>query len=127
MFRRKHLVSLLSLAFVCLACNKPSDDSITTSIKARMYSDSSLKSSSVDVSTKDGVVTLTGQVSDDAARLAAEQIATKTDGVKAIVDRTTMAPPPPAVAENVSPRVPERTRRPEKPAREPRKPAPPPV
>jgi len=125
MFRRMHLVPVLSLALVGLACNKPSDDSITTSIKAKMYSDSSLKTSSVDVSAKDGVVTLTGQVSDDAARLAAEQIATKTDGVKTVVDRTTMAPPPPAIAENVAPPAPQPPRRREKPAREPRKHAPP--
>lgn len=121
---RRYLVSALSLAFVCLACNKPSDDSISTSIKAQMYSNASLKSSSVDVATKDGVVTLTGQVSDDGARLAAEQIATKTSGVKTIIDRTTMAPPP-AVAENLAPPSPAREppKRPEKPARASRKPA----
>ncbi len=125
MFRPKFLVPALSLALFFSACNKPGDDSITTGIKAKMYSDASLKSASVDVSTKDGVVTLTGQVPDDAARLAAEQIATKTPGVKTVVDRTTMAPPPPAIAENVPPPAPHRSRRPEPPSRPSRKPEPP--
>jgi BON domain len=126
MFRRKHLLTTVCVGLLCMACSKPSDDSITTSIKASMYSAASLKSSSVDVSTKDGVVTLTGQTSDDAARLAAEQIATKTPGVKTVVDRTTMASPAPSFAENVAPPAPKPEKRPEKPAREPRKPAPPP-
>ena len=124
MFRPKFLVPALSLALLFFACNKPSDDSITTDIKAKMYSDASLKSASVDVSTQDGVVTLTGQVPDDAARLAAEQIATKTPGVKTVVDRTTMAPPPPAIAENVPPPAPRHSKRPEAPARPSRKPEP---
>ena len=124
MIRRNYLVPALCLALSCVACNKPSDDTITTSIKARMYSDLSLKSSTVEVATKDGVVTLTGQVTDDAARLVAEQISTKTAGVKTVVDRTSMAPPP-AMAENVAPPRPQPAKRREKSARAPSKPAPP--
>jgi hypothetical protein len=130
MFQPKLLVPVLSLTLLCFACNKPSDDSISTEIKAKMYSEASLKSASVDVSTKDGVVTLTGQVPDDAARLAAEQIATKTPGVKTVVDRTTMVPPPPALAENMAPSNPaperETSRHPERSERQSRKSAAPP-
>lgn len=125
MLRRKLLLS--TLAFILLhafACNKPSDDAVTTSIKANLYSEPLLKSASVDVSAKDGIVTLTGQVPDDAARLAAQHIAATTPGVKTVVDQTTMAPPPPATtaANFPPPAPPERPMRPAKPARTPSKP-----
>src|SRR5260370_8812325 len=96
MFRRKFLLSTLSLSLLlAFACNKPSDDAVTTSIKAKLYSEPLLKSASIDVVAKDGIVTLTGQVPDAAARLAAQHIAATTLAVKTVVDQTTMAPPPP--------------------------------
>ncbi len=126
MLRRKLLLSTLSLFLLfSLACNnKPSDDAVTTSIKAKLYSEPLLKAASINVVAKDGIVTLTGQVPDDAARLAAQHIASTTPGVKTVVDQTTMAPPPPATtAENFTPPAPPA--RPARPARTPRKPAPP--
>src|SRR5258708_38982177 len=96
MLRRKLLLSTLSLSLLlAFACNKPSDDAVATSIKAKLYSDPLLKSASVDVTAKDGIVTLTGQVPDDAARLAEQHLAATTPGVKTVVDQTTMTPPPP--------------------------------
>ena len=127
MLRRKILFSALSLFLLfAFACNnKPSDDAVTTSIKAKLYSEPLLKSASVDVTAKDGTVTLSGQVPDDAARLAAQHIAATAPGVKTVVDQTTMAPPPPATtAENLAPPPPPA--RPARAARTPRKPAPPP-
>jgi BON domain len=120
MLRRNILLSTISLLLLLsLGCNKPSNDTITTSIKAKLYSEPLLKSASVDVAAKDGIVTLTGQVPDDAARLAAEHIAATTPGVKTVVDQTTMAPPPPAItAENAEPPAPPAPpARPAKPAR----------
>jgi hypothetical protein len=127
MLRRKLLLSTLSLSLLlAFACNnKPSDDAVTTSIKAKLYSDPLLKSASVDVVAKDGIVTLTGQVPDDAARLAAQHIAATTPGVKTVVDQTSMAPPPPAIsAANLAPPPPPPAR-PARPARTHSKPAPP--
>jgi hypothetical protein len=126
MLRRNILLSTISLLLLLsLGCNKPSNDTITTGIKARLYSEPLLKSASVDVTAKDGIVTLTGQVPDDAARLAAEHIAATTPGVKTVVDQTTMAPPPPSItAENVEPPAPPA--RPAKPARTHSKPVAPP-
>ena len=126
MLRRKLLLLTLSLFLLFfLACNnKPSDDAVTTGIKAKLYSEPLLKAASINVVAKDGIVTLTGQVPDDAARLAAQHIAATTPGVKTVVDQTTMAPPPPATtAENFAPPAPPA--RPARPARTPRKPAPP--
>jgi hypothetical protein len=129
MLRRKLPISTLSLFLLfASACNKPSDTAVTTDIKAKLYSEPLLKAASVDVTAKDGIVTLTGQVPDDAARLAAQHIAATTPGVKTVVDQTTMTPPPPATtAENLAPPPPpEPPARPARPARTPRKsPAPP--
>jgi BON domain-containing protein len=130
MLRRKILFSSLSLFLLfSFACNnKPSDDAVSTSIKAKLYSEPLLKSTSVDVTAKDGIVTLSGKVPDDAARLAAQHIAATTPGVKTVVDQTTMAPPPPAItAENFAQPAPSaRPSRPARPARTHSKPAPPP-
>jgi BON domain len=60
---------LAVLAFVS-ACSRVTDDSITTDIRAKMFSEPLLKSARVDVTSKDGIVTITGLVPDDAARVA---------------------------------------------------------
>jgi outer membrane biosynthesis protein TonB len=104
MNRRRSGISVLFLvAVLALACNKANDDTITTQIKAKMYSEPLLKTAGVNVSSKDGIVTLTGVVPDDAARLAAETIASKTNGVKQVIDSTTMTRPAPPVAEETTP------------------------
>jgi BON domain len=128
MLRRKLPLSVLSFSLLlAYGCNKASDDAVTTSIKAKLYSEPLLKSASVDVTAKDGTVTLTGQVPDDAARLAAQHIAATTPGVKTVVDQTTMAPQPTTTAENLAPPAPPRPpARPARPARTHSKPAPPP-
>jgi outer membrane biosynthesis protein TonB len=100
MFRRRSPLPLFALTLLLVVgCNKPTDESITTEIKAKMYSEPLLKSASVNVAAKDGIVTLTGSVPDDAARLAAQTIASKTDGVKQVIDSIQMAPPAPAPAD----------------------------
>jgi hypothetical protein len=133
MFRKQVLFFLSLTLLVCFACNKANDATITTDIQAKMFADPLLKSASVNVSTKDGIVTLTGQVPDDAARLAARNIASQTRGVKQVIDSTSMAPPAPAAdtsALNVppapaAPKPPRERRASErKPAAEPPAPAP---
>lgn len=125
MLRSRLLLPFLSLALFCFGCgSKPSDDTITTGIKAKLYSEPLLKSASVEVTAHNGIVTLTGQVPDDAARLAVQRIASTTPGVKTVVDQTTMAAPPPsAIAENVPPPPPAPPARPARPARTRSKPA----
>jgi len=94
MTRAKSLCAVLFLAaFSVASCGHVSDDSISTDIKAKMFSEPLLKSATVNVTAKDGIVTITGVVPDDAARLAAEQIASKTKGVKQVIDSTTVASP----------------------------------
>jgi BON domain len=105
--------ALTGALFFGVSCNKavqPSDDAITTDIKAKMFSEPTLKSASVNVASKDGIVTITGQVPDDAARTAAERIASQTAGVKQVIDSTTTAsaalpaPEGPAMSEAMTPK-----------------------
>ena len=109
MHRSLYLTSLLALAF-SFSCNRPANnsvtnDSIATEIKAKMFSEQLLKSSNLNVSVKDGTVTLSGQLSNDAARLAAERIASATIGVSKVVDQT-VVPIKPAMAEYIPPAAP---------------------
>jgi BON domain len=99
-------------ALTVVSCNKqaaPNDDAITTDIKAKMFSEPLLKAASVTVDSKNGIVTLTGQVPDDAARLAAERIASQTNGVKQVIDSTAMAPAGPSADMNQVPPPPVST------------------
>ena len=102
----------LSLSISCSRFGKRADDAITTDIKAKMFSEPSLKSANVDITSKGGVVTLSGQVPDDAARLAAYKIAASTNGVTKVNDQMSVTtaqiePPAPAPAsEPVAPAKP---------------------
>ncbi len=81
---RKNKIAVLALVLMsamgvsCSRIGAPSDAAITTDIKAKMFSEPALKAAAVDVVSKHGEVTLTGQVPNDAARLAAYKIATET-------------------------------------------------
>jgi len=85
------LVLMLTMSVSCSRIGKPSDDAITTDIKAKMFSEPALKAATVDVVSKQGEVTLTGQVPDDAARLAAYKIASETKGVSRVNDQMSVA------------------------------------
>ena len=121
LLRSKLLIPALAVSLVGFAAcnNKPSDDTISTGIKAKLYSEPLLKSSPLDVTVKDGIVTLSGQVPDDAVRLAAQRIASTTPGVKTVVDQTTLSQPPQAAMATPAP-APE-PKRPAKPAKAPSK------
>src|SRR5260370_41478821 len=78
------LVLMLTMGVSCSRIGAPSDDAIATDIKAKMFSEPALKTAAVDVASKHGEVTLTGQVPDDAARLAAYKIASESKGVSRV-------------------------------------------
>jgi hypothetical protein len=83
--------ALLVFATGCGSTSKPTDEAIVTGIQGKMFSEPALKASSITVAAKDGVVTLSGQVPDEAARQAAEKIASDATGVSKIIDQTTLA------------------------------------
>jgi hypothetical protein len=94
---RKNKIAVLALVLMsamsvsCSRIGAPSDDAITTDIKAKMFSEPALKAATVDVVSRHGEVTLTGQVPNDAARLAAYKIATETKGVGRVNDQMSVA------------------------------------
>ncbi|HXE81410.1 MAG TPA: BON domain-containing protein [Vicinamibacterales bacterium] len=71
---------------------------ITTKIQAKYFADPIVKGRAIDVSTNNGVVTLTGEVENDPERQRALQLARETEGVKRVEDRLQIADPvsPPA-------------------------------
>jgi hypothetical protein len=117
-------MGLLLASGLGVSCNKVNDDTIATDIKAKLFSVPELKSSSASVAVKDGVVTISGQVPDEAARAQARQIASQTPGVKQVIDETTLTSPAaatsvPDTAHNYSPRVAERPSHPAPPRKKP--------
>lgn len=89
-------ISVLSIALLAVAlagCAHRTDDAaIVTSIKAQMFSDSQLKDANLQVSSSKGVVTLSGTVTSDSARLDAYKIAAQNQGVTKVDDQMTVVP-----------------------------------
>ena len=63
-----------------------SDAELTTKIKSKMALDDSVRARTIDVSTTDGVVTLTGTVGPGAEHDQAVRLARDTKGIKQVVD-----------------------------------------
>ncbi len=64
---------------------------ITTKVQAQYFADPEVKARRIDVTTKNGVVTLEGRVDTEEARRQAVQIARNTDGVVRVDDRLSVA------------------------------------
>ena len=62
------------------------DTAITAKIKASMLAEPGLKSTQINVDTKNATVTLSGTVDSDTIRDRAKQIAMSTEGVRNVVD-----------------------------------------
>ena len=60
---------------------------ITTKIEAQYFADPNVKGRNIDVTTANGVVTLSGTVDGEATRQRAVEIASRTDGVRDVQDR----------------------------------------
>ncbi len=78
---------------------KLSDAQVEANVLKAFASDSRLANQSINTSTVFGTVTLTGSVTDDASRGAAEQVASRVDGVKKVVSQLTVGAAP-ATASN---------------------------
>lgn len=72
-----------------IACGQ-TDAGITTNVKSRLAADDTVKAYQVDVDTRNGVVTLTGNVDNPAAKGMAVQLARDTDGVRDVIDQITV-------------------------------------
>jgi len=118
--RRHFWVALVCLALIALGCNKTSgrsDSQIASDIQNKIFSDSSVPDKQITINSNKGVVTLSGNVSSDAARAAAASDAAQVDGVKTVVNNLEVAsagntaPPvtPPPVADTNPQPAPEPT------------------
>jgi hyperosmotically inducible protein len=63
------------------------DGAVTAKIKAKMALDDSIKALDIDVDTAGTTVTLSGNVTSEAQRQRAVQLARETDGVKQVIDQ----------------------------------------
>lgn len=91
----RRLVFALTVAAVVsgIGCAKGlSDAGLAQNIKAQISADRQLKNSSLNVSVSQGVATLSGDVSDDSARLEAYKLAAQTAGVKKVDDEMSTVP-----------------------------------
>jgi hypothetical protein len=90
------VATALALAVMAGACNRKSEGSydqhIVTSIEAELFRNPDLKTLSVNVTSKQGVVTLSGTVNAPVQKLAVEDLARKTAGVKQVLDDLSVAP-----------------------------------
>jgi hyperosmotically inducible protein len=66
------------------------DGALTAKIKAKMALDDTVKALDLNVDTTNGVVTVSGKVRSAAERDRALALARETDGVRQVVDKTTM-------------------------------------
>ncbi|MEO8171701.1 MAG: BON domain-containing protein [Sediminibacterium sp.] len=88
---RKMAGMLAVTATMFLASCGPKDADINKNVADNI---AAVPVSGVNASTTDGVVTLSGQVADEAARTSAETSAKNTKGVKSVVNNLTVAAPP---------------------------------
>jgi BON domain len=85
---------VLMSVFAAGCSRKVDDATLATQIKSQMFSDMQLNGANLEVTSKDGQVTLTGTVPNDAARYKAYKIANETAGVAKVNDQITVAPRP---------------------------------
>jgi len=115
---RRSAVGLMALVIVLAlsaACGSARDDqAIANDVKAKFYADAQLKAADLNVTSKDGEVTLSGEVPSEAARYQAFKLALDTEGVKKVNDQMTIKvaeaepepepEPPPAPVRRTTPR-----------------------
>jgi hypothetical protein len=88
---KARLAIVLAAGLMGLNCShKASDDALANSIKASLFSDQTTKPENIAVAVKDGVVTLSGDVTTADAALEAMKVANGTTGVKSVQDQLTI-------------------------------------
>jgi len=107
--------TVLALAFSFAGCKQsappPDDASLSSALQNRIASDSVLKAESIQTSVQNGVATLNGTVSSEAARSLAASDAAQVNGLKTVVNNLTVQqqPAPAPVAAAAPPPEPVRT------------------
>ena len=110
------VIAMLVLAAGLLlfaGCNQRparTDAQVTSDVQSKIYSDAAVESRTISVQANNGIVTLSGNVSSDAERMAAAGDAATVNGVKTVVNnlqvqqvQQAQATPTPAAAEQPAP------------------------
>ncbi|MBO9619656.1 MAG: BON domain-containing protein [Niabella sp.] len=87
------MIAFVALVFALPSCKGKSDADIKKDVDAKLASSADFSSLTADV--KDGAVTISGTVKDDAAKTAVEPAVKEVKGVKSVVNNATVPPPPP--------------------------------
>jgi hyperosmotically inducible periplasmic protein len=85
------LTAMAVAAMMTTACGT-TDPGITTAVKSKLAADDTVKATDINVDTKNGVVTLKGEVPSAAAKTRALELAKATDGVRDVVDAIAVTP-----------------------------------
>jgi hyperosmotically inducible protein len=70
-----------------------SDAAVTSSVKSRLMTDKVARGTSIDVDTKDGVVTIAGSVPTEADKVRIGRLVSRTTGVKSVVNNLAVTGP----------------------------------
>jgi hyperosmotically inducible periplasmic protein len=85
------LTAVVVAAMMTTACAQ-TDPGITTAVKTKLAADDTVKATDINVDTRNGVVTLKGEVPSTAAKTRALELAKATDGVRDVVDAIVVTP-----------------------------------
>src|SRR5262249_57941313 len=91
LMKSRSMLGLLVFGVFVLGCSQ-TDSGVTTSVKTQLMADELVKARSINVDTRNHVVTLTGTVQSAAEEAKALQIARSTRGVTDVVDNLVIAP-----------------------------------
>lgn len=114
-FRSRFLPLAACASALCLltsGCSKPPTDAqLTSDVQAAIKRDSAISQQPIQVAVQSGVVTLSGNVSDDTASTVAASDAAKVKGVKEVIDSLTIAgvQVAPTVTSSAAPTQPRQT------------------
>ena len=117
------LVSAALLAAGCSRMGTHTDAQVASDVQTKLNSDNAIPDKQLNINANNGVVTLTGTVSNDAARNAAANDAAQVEGVKTVVNNLQVTPTT-AADQNSQPQETASNTAPAPPVREERRPSP---
>jgi hyperosmotically inducible periplasmic protein len=93
----RRFFAVLAFSAATLIAQKPAasnpDDRISDQVRMRLATDPDVKGGALDVTVKDGVVTIKGRVDTEKGRNRASKLAKKVKGVKEVDNELVVGPP----------------------------------
>ncbi|ANH80855.1 hypothetical protein A8C56_07555 [Niabella ginsenosidivorans] len=87
------MIAFAAFVFALPACKGKSDADIKKDVDTKLATNPDFSGLTSDV--KDGAVTITGTVKDDATKTAVDPAVKEVKGVKSVINEATVPPPPP--------------------------------